>query len=529
MPEPTPWWREAVVYQVYPRSFQDSDEDGVGDLPGILSRLDHLAGLGATAVWISPIYPSPMADFGYDVADFTGVDPIFGTMADAEAVIAGAHERGLRVILDFVPNHSSDAHPWFRASRSSRDDPKRDWYIWADPAPGDGPPETRPPNNWMSAAGGPAWTWDEATGQHYLHSFLPEQPDLNWRNADVREAMLSAMRFWFDRGVDGFRLDVVYRCVKDEALRDDPPNPAYDPDADPPFAKVVPVHSADQPEVMDLVVEPMRRLADEHGDRLLIGEIYLPLERLVSYYGSGPDTGVHLPFNFALIFEDWRAEAIRDLIHRYEGLLPEGAWPNWVLGNHDQPRIATRVGDAQARVAMMLLLTLRGTPTLYYGDEIGMQDAAIPPNRIRDPWEINMPGLGEGRDPCRTPMRWDRGPRAGFCAEGVEPWLPMGAHLDAVNVAAQEGDPGSMLELTRTLLRLRRERAALRLGGYEAVTAEGPVLRIDRATGDERITVALNLSDREAPRPRGRPLASTHPGPPGDALRPNEGVVLDLE
>ena len=523
-----PWWREAVVYQIYPRSFQDSDDDGVGDLPGILARLDHLASLGATAAWISPIYPSPMADFGYDVADFTGVDPIFGTMDDALAVIAGAHERGLKVILDFVPNHSSDAHPWFRASRSSREDPKRDWYIWADPSPGDGPPETRPPNNWMSAAGGPAWTWDEATGQHYLHSFLPQQPDLDWRNADVREAMLGAMRFWFERGVDGFRLDVVYRCVKDAELRDDPVNPDYDPETDPPFAKVVPVHSADQPEVMELVVEPMRRLADAQGERLLIGEIYLPLERLVSYYGSGPGTGVHLPFNFALIFADWRAEAIRDLVHRYESLLPEGAWPNWVLGNHDQRRIATRVGAAQARVAMMLLLTLRGTPTLYYGDEIGMEDAAIPPDRVRDPWEINMPGLGEGRDPCRTPMRWDASPNGGFCPMGVEPWLPMGSDLETVNVAAQEDQPGSMLELTRALLRLRAERVALRSGGYEAVTAEGSVLRIDRAAGAERIAVALNLSGEPAPRPEGRVLVSTHLGPPSDVLRPDEGVVLDV-
>ena len=522
-----PWWREAAIYQIYPRSFQDRDGDGVGDLPGILARLDHLADLGVDAVWISPIYPSPMADFGYDVADFTGVDPLFGTERDAEAVIAKAHRLGLRVILDFVPNHSSDAHPWFRAARSSRDDPRRDWYVWADPAPGDGPPEARPPNNWMSASGGPAWEYDEATGQHYLHSFLPQQPDLNWRNPELREAMLGAMRFWLERGVDGFRLDVVYRCVKDEALRDDPLNPGYDPQADPPFARVIPVHSADQPEVMDLVIEPMRRLADEFGGRLLIGEIYLPLERLVTYYG-GEGTGVHLPFNFALIFEDWRAEALRDLIRRYESLLPPGGWPNWVLGNHDQSRIATRVGPAQARVAMMLLLTLRGTPTLYYGDEIGMGDAAIPPDRVRDPWEINMPGLGEGRDPCRTPMRWDGGPNAGFCPEGVEPWLPMGLDLETVNVAAQTGEPASMLELTRTLLRLRRERAALRSGDYESVGTEGEVLLIARAAGDDRVLIALNLSDRQAARPAGRPLASTHPGPPAEALRPNEGVVLDL-
>ena len=438
MPDDPPWWHDAVIYQIYPRSWRDSGRDGVGDLPGILARLDHLTRLGVGALWVSPIYPSPMADFGYDVADYTGVDPLFGTLDDAEALIAAAHERGLKVILDFVPNHSSDAHPWFRAARASRDDPRRDWYVWADPAPGGGPP-----NNWMSASGGPAWTFDEPTGQFYLHSFLPEQPDLNWRNAAVRDAMLDAMRFWLDRGVDGFRLDVVYRCVKDEALRDDPPNPDYEPGRDPPFARVIPLHSADRPEVMELVVEPMRALARSYDERLLIGEIYLPLERLVEYYGAG--SGVHLPFNFALIFERWEAEPIAALIARYESLLPAGGWPNWVLGNHDQPRIASRVGDAQARVAMMLLLTLRGTPTLYYGDEIGMRDVAIPPDRIRDPWEINMPGLGEGRDPCRTPMRWEAGPGAGFCPPEVEPWLPIGPDAERINVAAQAEDPDSML------------------------------------------------------------------------------------
>ena len=524
MTDGSPWWHDAVIYQIYPRSWRDSGRDGVGDLPGILSRMDHLTRLGVDALWVSPIYPSPMADFGYDVSDYTGVDPLFGTMRDAEAVIAAAHERGLKVILDFVPNHSSDAHPWFRAARSSRSNPHRDWYVWADPAPGGGPP-----NNWMSASGGPAWTYDGHTAQFYLHSFLPAQPDLNWRNPEVREAMLDAMRFWFDRGVNGFRLDVVYRCVKDEALRDDPLNPDYDAETDPPFARVIPLHSADRPEIMDLVVEPMRALTRSYGERLLIGEIYLPLERLVSYYGR--DSGVHLPFNFALIFAEWRASALRELISRYEALLPPGGWPNWVLGNHDQPRIASRVGEAQARVAMMLLLTLRGTPTMYYGDEIGMHDVAIPPDRIRDPWEINMPGLGEGRDPCRTPMRWDAGPNCGFCPQGVEPWLPMGNRVERINVAAQAVDPGSMLSLTRALLSLRRDRAALRSGGYEAVEAEGEVLVLRRAAGGDRVTIALNLSGAEARvEARGAVLISTRPGGRrafDGVLRPDEGVILD--
>lgn len=524
MSDDWPWWRDAVIYQIYPRSWRDSDRDGVGDLPGILQRLDHLTRLGVEAFWVSPFYPSPMADFGYDVSDYTGVDPLFGTMADAERLIEEAHARGLKVVLDFVPNHSSDRHPWFQAARSSRDDPHRDWYIWADPAPGGGVP-----NNWISAAGGPAWTFHEGTGQFYLHSFLPQQPDLNWRNPAVREAMLGAMRFWFERGVDGFRLDVVYRCIKDDRLRDNPPNPGFDPARDHPERSLEPLYTADRPEVMELVVEPMRRLARAYGDRLLIGEIYLPIERLVSYYGA--DSGVHLPFNFALIFADWTAPALRDLIRRYEALLPEGGWPNWVLGNHDQPRIASRVGDAQARVAMMLLLTLRGTPTLYYGDEIGMRDVPIPPDRVRDPWEINVPGLGEGRDPCRTPMRWAAGPNAGFCPHGVEPWLPMGGDLDTINVAAQVKDPHSMLSLTQALLTLRRERAALRAGGYEAVEAEGEALVVRRARGADAVTVALNLSGREVRvAARGRVLVSTHPGAGGPfegVLRPDEGVVLD--
>ena len=530
MPDQTPWWHDAVIYQIYPRSWRDADGDGVGDLPGILARIDHLVRLGVGALWISPIYPSPMADFGYDVADYTGVDPLFGTLADADAVIAAAHERGLRVILDFVPNHSSDRHPWFEAARSSRDDPRRDWYVWADPRPGEGPPEDRLPTNWMSASGGPAWTWDEETRQFYLHSFLPQQPDLNWRNVAVREAMLGAMRFWLDRGVDGFRLDVVYRCIKDDELRDDPLNPAYDPETDPPFARVVKVHSADRPEMMELVIEPMRRLADSYEDgKLLIGEIYLPLERLVTFYGGG--AGIQLPFNFALIFADWRAEALAELIHRYEALLPPGGWPNWVLGNHDQPRIASRVGDKQARVAMMLLLALRGTPTLYYGDEIGMRDVPIPPGRIRDPWEVNMPGLGEGRDPCRTPMRWTEAPNAGFCPPNVEPWLPIGCEVEAINVASQERDPASMLSLTRALTALRRERAALRSGGYEAVEAHGDALVIRRAADGDRLVVALNLGGgRARVEARGTVLLSTNGGgtrPFDGVLRPDEGVILD--
>ena len=359
------WWQDGVIYQVYPRSFQDTNGDGVGDLAGILARLDHLVSLGIEAVWISPFYPSPMADFGYDVANYTGVDPLFGTLEDFDRLIDGVHERGLKLILDFVPNHTSDKHPWFIESMSSPKSNKRDWYLWRDAAPaaadGSTPPENRPPNNWMSHFGGPAWTWDEGSQQFYCHSFLKEQPDLNWRNPEVRKAIYDAMRFWLERGpggrgVDGFRMDVLWLLIKDDKFRDNPPNPEWHP-GDSSLWSVLPTYTADQPETHEIVGE-MRSLLDSFGavgdtktPRVLIGEIYLPLPELVKYYGesgSGPGAGklngAQMPFNFQLIQTPWSAAAIESLIKQYEGLLPDGAWPNWVLGNHDQPRVASRIG-----------------------------------------------------------------------------------------------------------------------------------------------------------------------------------------
>ena len=405
----TQWWQTGVIYQVYPRSFQDTDGDGVGDLEGITARLDYLKGLGVDAVWISPIYPSPMKDFGYDVSGYTGVDPLFGTIEDFDAMLAAAHAKGLRVILDFVPNHTSDQHPWFVESRSSRTNAKRDWYLWRDAATARDdwkPSQMRLPNNWMSHFGGPAWTWDEGTQQFYLHSFLKEQPDLNWRNPDVRKAMYAAMRFWLDKGVDGFRMDVLWLLIKDIYFQSNPPNPEYyDEQHD--VKRMLPVFNEDQPETLEIVGE-MRALMSEYGptigekgagsSRVLIGEIYLPLDRLVRYYGAGPQlSGANLPFNFALIQTQWTAAAIAAVINTYEGLLPAGAWPNYVLGNHDQPRLATRIGKLQARAAAMLLLTLRGTPTMYYGDELGMVDVAIARDQVRDPAEKNEPGKGRDR------------------------------------------------------------------------------------------------------------------------------------
>jgi alpha-glucosidase len=380
----THWWQSAVIYQIYPRSFQDSRGTGVGDLPGITARLPDLAELGVDAIWISPIFTSPMADYGYDIADYTTVDPLFGDLADFDVLIESAHGLGLKVILDLVPNHTSDQHPWFAESRRSRNSPKRGWYIWHDPGETGGPP-----NNWLANFGGSAWQYDDRTRQYYYHAFLAAQPDLNWRNPDVRDAVYDAMRFWLRRGVDGFRIDVIWHLIKDDRFRDNPRNP-HDTMEAAPHERVLPLYTTDRPEVQEIIAE-MRAVANEFIDRVLIGEIYLPVERLVAYYGRDLN-GLHLPFNFSLLNSPWNARAIANLIEDYEARLPPGGWPNWVLGNHDRPRIASRGGAEQARVAAMLLLTLRGTPTIYYGDEIGMEQVSIPEHRIRDPLEKKHPG-----------------------------------------------------------------------------------------------------------------------------------------
>jgi glycosidase len=521
------WWQSGVIYQIYPRSFQDTNGDGIGDLAGIERRLDHLVTLGVDVLWISPIYPSPMVDFGYDVADYTGIHPMFGTMADFDRLLTTAHDRDLRVLLDFVPNHSSDQHPWFRESRSSRDNPKRDWYIWRDPAPDGGPP-----NNWISDFGGSAWQWDEATGQYYYHAMLVEQPDLNWRNPGLKAAMLDAMRFWFDKGVDGFRVDILWHMIKAADFPDNPANPAWRPGmAD--MHKVLQLHSTDQPEIFAIAAE-MRALADEYGakgrERVLVGEIYLPIERLMAYYGKDRE-GVHLPFNFQLIEAPWNARALHRMIAEYEAALPPGGWPNWVLGNHDRPRIAARLGEAQARVAAMLLLTLRGTPTVYYGDELGIGDVVIPADKVQDPRELREPGFGFGRDPERTPMPWDNSAQAGFTTG--DPWLPLNADWPTRNVAVEAENAGSLLMLYRALLCLRRDHPALAIGNVRLLQAEGDVLAYERVHESERIVIVLNLGGvvQPLPAPDGKftLLLSTlrHSRLRGnDGLGPNEGLIL---
>lgn len=481
------WWQHATVYQIYPRSFQDRDGDGVGDLAGIRSRLDYLTWLGVDAIWISPVYLSPMVDFGYDVSDHRALDPLFGTMAEFDELLAEAHRQGLKLVLDFVHNHTSDQHPWFEESRSSRQSPKRDWYIWRDPAPGGGPP-----SNWISNFGSSSWAWDDRSGQYYFHAFLKEQPDLNWRNPEVREAMFDVMRFWLAKGVDGFRVDAAQYLVEDDLLRDNPQNPAYR-DGMPPSQRQRRNFTSDRPETLDCVAE-LRRVLDEFPDRVLIGEVHLTVSRLVDYYGQ-ERPGFQLPFNFELIKAPWQARSIDAAIDRYLVELPRGAWPNWVLGNHDEPRVASRNGEAQARVAAMLQMTLPGTMFIYNGEELGLCDVPVPDDRQKDPLGRLLPGYGLGRDPQRSPMPWDGGDHAGFTTG--EPWLPLGPGNEARNVARQREDPGSMLHLYRRLLELRRSEPALTKGEYVPVPSRGDVLTYERSCEGSRIMVCLNFGREE--------------------------------
>jgi alpha-glucosidase len=518
------WWKHGVFYQIYPRSFMDANGDGVGDLPGIRRRLDHLAWLGVDALWLSPCFPSPMADFGYDVADYCDIDPLFGSLADLDRLVADAHARGLRLILDWVPNHSSDRHPWFVESRASRTSPKRDWYVWRDPK-ADG----SPPNNWQSAFGGPAWEWDAPTQQFYLHSFLKEQPDLDWRNPEVVAAMHHVLRFWLERGVDGFRIDVIQRIAKDPALRDNPMDPRTGAQRH--------IHDENHRDVHE-ALRALRKLVDSYGERMMVGEVYLmdPAE-VARYYGRGDE--LHLAFNFSFLRSPWDAAAFRREIERFEAVVPPEGWPDWVLSNHDVSRHRTRydhaeLGDARARVAALLLLTLRGTPFLYYGEEIGMRDVEIPPERIQDPIARTLhPRLG--RDPERTPMLWSTGAGAGFSTG--DPWLPIGAAEPGADVESQRADRRSLLWFYRDLLALRRAEPALHRGDYRSLEAPEGVLVYERRAGAARALVTLDLAGAGARLDLGpgavRGGLRSGPGAlPGSAARlelePGEGMVLLL-
>jgi len=509
------WWREGVIYHIYPRSFADADGDGVGDLLGILEHLDHLndgsdRSLGIDAIWLSPIYPSPMADFGYDVADYCDIDPVFGDLATFDRLVRACHGRGVRVVLDLVLNHTSDRHPWFRESRASRASARRAWYHWRDPAPGGGPP-----NGWTSVFGGSAWTLDAATGQYYLHSFLPEQPDLNWAHPEVVAAIGEVLRFWVRRGVDGFRVDAVQQLAK--PVESDPGASS---------AALIGEGRID-PRIMDHL-RIVRRVLDEFHGRIAIAEAYVPPEEAATLYGTpaleGAAAGVHLAFLFAFIrlvadgpYTPWEAPAIADLLERVEQSLPAGALPCYALSNHDVPRLRSRhdaddLGLERARAAALLLLGVRGVPCLYYGEEIGMPDVPIPPAHQRDP---------VGRDSSRTPMQWDRAPGRGFT--NAVPWLPFGP-LD-VDVASQRGDDRSLLSLYRRAIFIRKREPALRRGEMTIERRGEAVLALRRSAQDARpVLVVVNTARAPSRVPLGREfehiLLASHEsaaldGPPG--------------
>ena len=487
------WWRGAVFYQIYPLSFADSDGDGFGDLPGITDKLDYLTEvLGVDALWLSPFYKSPMKDWGYDISDHCDVDPIFGTIEDAKSLIEQAHRRDLRVIVDYVMNHTSDQHSWFAESRSSRDNPMRDWYVWRDGRDGG------PPTNWVSVFGGPAWSYDETTGQWYRHTFLPHQPDLNWRNPELVEAMLDVARFWLDLGVDGYRVDAAHQMMKDPLERDNPPAP---PDYQRPYKKdmgeydeYIHLYDFGHPDV-HAAHRKFRAVLDSYPQEpLSVGEVHIfDLPEWASYYGEEFDQ-LHMPFNFHLMAAEWDVPSLRATIEAVLWNVPVGGWTNWTLGNHDESRLAGRVPDGQERLAALLLLTLRGTPFLYYGDELGMKETEIPVGSRKDPWGMSVEGLS--RDGARTPMQWTGEPGAGFTAGGAQTWLPVSAEADVVNVQSELSDPNSILNFYRRLLDLRRRSTALRVGSFLShPSSTNEVLAYRRESDHETVTVVLNLSD----------------------------------
>jgi len=483
------WWRDAAFYEIYPRSFADSNGDGIGDLRGITAHFEHLEWLGIDGVWLNPTTPSPDADWGYDVTDYTGVHPALGTMDDLDELVREAGRRGIRVLLDLVPNHTSVEHPWFVDARSSRTARHRDWYVWADPKPDGGPP-----NNWLSSFAGPAWTLDERTGQYYLHNFLPEQADLNWWNDEVRDEFDRILRFWFDWGIAGFRIDVAHMIVKDKLLRDNPPASKDDSFLDQARGQR-PVYNSNRPEVHD-VHRHWRALADTYDPpRVLVGETFVgDVAELAKFYGKGDE--LDLAFNIPFVYTKLDATAMRSMVETTEKSLPAASTPVWTGSNHDVQRFPTRWAKDdpnRARCALLMLLTLRGSVFVYYGDELAMPDTEVPVERMRDPVSIKLhPFLN--RDAGRTPMQWSDESGAGFTEPGVEPWLPFG-DVAACNVAAQRADPGSALHLTRDLIAARRELPDLREGAYQSLASSDGMWAWRRGGS---VVVAINLGDSEA-------------------------------
>lgn len=530
MTEPFLWWRDGIIYQIYPRSFADTDSDGLGDIPGITARLDYLADLGVDAIWLSPIYPSPDVDFGYDVSDYTAIDPRFGSLDDFDRMVQEAHQRGIRIVLDLVLNHTSDQHPWFKASRSSRDNPYRDWYLWVAPKPGGGRP-----NNWQSIFGGPGWEFDPETGEYYFHMFAKEQPDLNWRNPAVRQAVLDVVRFWLDHGTDGFRLDVFNVYFKHADLLDNPFAIGLRG-----FDRQRHIYDIDQPEMMPFLAE-LRSLLDSCPERYMVGETFTGgYQNAVRYTGADR---LHAAFNFSFTQTRWNPAKFLREIQSWDRALGKDNWPNYVLSNHDLPRAATRFAkdgnDERLKVAAVLMLTLRGTPFLYYGEEIGMRDISLRRDQILDPPGKRYWPFFKGRDGCRSPMQWDPGPNAGFTTG--QPWLPVHPGYPSRNVANQQKDPGSLLNFYRALIRLRRSHSALTRGDFRPLPmGSAPVLAYVRSVPGQSILVALNFSaqaqtihiDKEANRPDWEMYLSSRQDSPASlqagclTLGPDEACLL---
>jgi alpha-glucosidase len=519
------WWHGAVLYQLYVRSWLDTDGDGYGDLGGVIDRLDYLSWLGVDGIWLSPTMPSPDHDWGYDVSDYLGVHPELGTMADMDRLIAEAGRRGMRVLLDLVPNHTSSEHPWFVDAASGRGAGHRDFYLWADPARGGGPP-----NNWLNSTGVSAWTWHEPTGQYYMHNFLPTQPDLNWWEPRVHENFAGTLRFWFDRGVAGFRIDVAHGLYKDAKLRDNPPADTESPMAGR-FGQYA-VYNMNRPQTHG-VYRDWRRIADSYADeRLLLGETWVPdARRLAAFYGDHDE--LQLGFNFPFVFAPFAAAELSRVVADTMAALPPGACPAWTASNHDVGRFASRWGhgdERKARLALLVLATLPGTTVLYYGDEIAMTDVQVPVELQRDEMSRGPDAGWRGnRDRARTPMQWDATATAGFTAQHVTPWLPVGDNA-AVNVAAQREDPGSVLNWCRELLALRRAEFSGQIAPYRALPGPAGVwayqsggLAVLANFGDQPVTCAS---------PAGQVLAATNgrSGPAGaeTTLGPWQGMIVKV-
>ncbi len=483
------WWQEGVVYQIYPRSFMDANGDGVGDIPGIIQKLEYLQELGVSGIWLSPINKSPMFDFGYDVSDYRAIDPVFGSMEDFEQLIKEAHRRGIRIIMDLVMNHTSHLHPWFLESRSSRDAPKRDWYIWR------GDKKGKYPNNWMAYFGGHAWEWDDTTGQYYLHSFLKEQPDVNWRNPALKNAMFNEIRYWLEKGVDGFRLDVVNFFIKDDRFRSNPFGIGKYPR---PYDLQKHIFDRDRPELMELLRE-WRALLDGYDERMMVGEVVAekPNPALAAkYLGDGTD-GLHLSFDFSFMNRKWDARLFENRLRAYCERIPERGWSCTVFSNHDQVRSYSRYANGddaekRARVLAMLLITMRGTPFLYYGEELGMKNVRIPKSRIQDPVGKRYWPLNPGRDGERTPMQWSGDAHAGFST--VEPWLPIADDYREKNVTSQLNEGSSLLNFYKSLIALRKNSIALRQGDVAFCDAGKDVLVYTRSVDEETFCIVLNFS-----------------------------------